>query len=103
MTTPVRGLLQAGDVLLYGSRRFLVLSRQQSISGQEAREARDEEGYRLCPFYTVTVEPMDDRALPNYMQRHHIKGDPPRTFRLPDAHFFVFVKAGGWRYTRKAR
>jgi len=103
LPTPGKGLLQAGDVLLNGSRRFVVLSRQKSISGQEAPEARDEDGYRRCPFYTVTLEPMDNRPLPNYMQRHHIKGDPRRTFRLPDAHFFVFVKGGGWRFTRKTR
>jgi len=98
MTTPVRGLLQADDVLRYGSRRFRVLSRQPSVSGQEVAEARDVTGRRRCPFYTVTLEPMDARPLPNYMQRHHVKGDLPRTFRLPEAHYFVFVKAGGWKH-----
>ncbi len=101
MPTPGRGLLQAGDVLLYSNRRFRVLSRQKSASGMEAAGARDESGRRKCPFYTVTLEPMSTGPLPHYMLRHHVKGDPPRTFRLPEAHFFVFVKAGGWRLTRK--
>jgi len=103
MTTPVRGLLQAGDVLLYGRRKFKVLGRYPSTSGQEAPQARDEAGHRLCPFYSVLVKPLDDRPLPYYTERHYVEGDPPGTFRIPEAHFFVFVKAGGWRYTRKAR
>ena len=97
MTTP-RGQLRRGDILRYGGRRFRVLSRQRSISGQEAPGARDETGRRKCPFYTVTLEPMSAGPVASYWLRHHVKGDPPQTFRLPEAHYFVFVRSGGWTY-----
>ncbi len=99
--TEARGWLRAGDVLAYqGKRRFKVIHRQ-STTGREAPQARDKTGWRICTFYVVTVEPMDDKPLPGYMQSHHVKGDPPRSFRISDAHFFVFHDGGrsGWKLT----
>jgi len=90
--------IRKGDRLQYGKRTFKVLGRYTSLSGEQCQQAAQlrAQGAQV-PFYSVLVEPEDERVLPSYMQRHYITGDPPRTFRLPEAHYFVLIAEGGWK------